>query len=195
MLCKCRGAEKEKVHEIINLDYVKKEYRCEASYGEYDQKIQDFRGGNVSCYSIPDEALKKRYDLTNGLSHSYCYKLAYTEDRLWVSHWDEERGLSVINITTDEVKVIKQSKNGVALGGRHLAVDGRYLWIGQNTGVVKLDTETLEATRYSAQYGSLPGCWVSGIEVDNDAVWVALSGTDCQDNCNQSGIVKFKRTP
>ena len=174
---------------------VENKYRCEASLGTYDEKSSDFKGGNVTCYSIPDEALRKRFELSNGLSHGYCYKIAYMGNKLWVSHWEENRGLSVIDMATDEVRVIKESKNGLALGGRDLAVDGRYIWVGQSTGVVRFNTETLEASRYSAHDDGLPGCWVSGIAVDNNAVWVALSRTSCHEDCDHSGIVKFMRTP
>lgn len=165
--------------------------RCEDPYGTFDQQIQDFKGGYVACYTIPDNILKNKFDVASGLSNGYSSGIRFAEEKLWVAHWHEDRGLSVIDLATDRVSVLKKSVNGLKVGGRKLLVDGQYLWVTQFNGVLKLNMKSLEATFY----GDLPGYQVSDIVMDGDVIWVALHGNDCAGDCGESGLIKFPRTP
>ena len=170
---------------------IRGDYRCVASYGSYNEDIKDFQGGNVLCSKVPGGTDEKKYDVKDGLAHSYCFRLATDGKRLWVSHWYEDRGLSVLDLATNRWSVIKQSAGGTPLGGRDLFFDGKFLWIGQNGGVVKLNPETNEAVLYSAKQYDLPGYWVSGIAANDDSIWVAI--TETSNDCRKSGILRFKK--
>lgn len=170
---------------------LRSDYKCVASYGTYNTETNDFQGGNVLCSTVPGGTDKHRYDVKDGLSHSYCFRLATEGKKLWVSHWDEDRGLSMLDFTTNQWSVVKQNAEGLPLGGRDLVFDGKFLWIGQSGGVVKLNPETNEAVLYSAKQYDLPGYWVSGIAANDDSVWVAI--TEVSDNCRKSGIIRFKK--
>lgn len=157
------------------------------SLGEYERETKDFKGGGVTVLSR-DDGKGNSYSAADGLAHSYCYDIVKVGKNIWVSHWDEERGLSLFDHKSSQWKVIRTSDNGVEVGGVHLAALGNKLLIGQQGALVVLDTETLHAKKYTEEDG-LPGYIVTGIAVKENTAWISLWGEGRKGK--RSGVAKL----
>lgn len=159
--------------------------------GEYDRTTRSYSGGGVVRID-PTTGRRRSYTEKDGISHSYCYKIAADEGKIWVSHSGVDRGLSVFDSTERKWSVLRKSKNGIALGGRRLALLGKFLWMSQSTVLVRLNTETLQATVHTEKNG-LPGRYITGLVAGEKAVWVACS-TYGRDEVTSSGVARFAAT-
>lgn len=158
-----------------------------ASRGNYDSELKDFVGGGVTCLN-PVTRGGLSFTTNDGLSRGYCSAICTDGRKVWVAHWYDKYGLSVYDIKTRRWSVITESANGVNnIGGVHLLMKGQELFVGQQGGLVILDTMTMRAKRYTVRDG-LPGYIVSGISSNRDSVWVALYSRN-----KSAGIAVFNR--
>jgi WD40 repeat protein len=178
------------IHNVVHDIEVSNQSVWFATLGDYIKEKDDFDGGGVSRLDLTTGEWDS-YSIGDGLARSYCCDLTLDNREVWVAHWHENRGLSVMDLKTRRWTKILKSVNGVDVGGVHLAIDGGALWIGQQRGVVKLDRATRQAVHYTDREG-LPGHIVGGITVGRDAVW-ATAYTYTGQNRYASGIIKFKR--
>ncbi len=127
----------------------------------------------------------------DGISHGYCYALARTDDgKIWVTHWEEERGISVLEKGQSRWKVIKKSREGIELGGVRVESEGRYLFITQHGGLVIYDTVSEHAYRVDQPSG-MPGYVVSHLYVDqNRNLWVTAY-TFGRGGQTKAGVIKL----
>ena len=159
--------------------------------GEYDRTTRSYSGGGVVRID-PTTGRRRSYTEKDGISHSYCYKIAAGERKIWVSHLGVDRGLSVFDSTERKWNVLRESKNGIALGGTRIAIARKTLWIAQQSALVQLNTETLKATVHTEPDG-LPGRYITGLVAGEKAVWVACS-TYGRDEVTSSGVARFPVT-
>lgn len=151
-----------------------------------------FEGGGVSELHIVT-GKGQQYGVADGLVNSYVSDLAVNADTVWAAHWNESRGLSVLARDSSEWQPLVESVNGIKLGGVRLMLDRKHLWIGQQQGLVRLNTRTLYADHYTQKQG-LPGYIVTGIAHDDDRVWIsALKYT--RGVKRMSGIAVLPRIP
>lgn len=158
-----------------------------ASRGNYDSAQKDFYGGGVTCLDLKTGG-GVSYTTNDGLSRGYCSAICTDGRKVWVSHWYDKYGLSVFDMKVHGWTVVTNSANGIKnIGGVHLLMKGRELFIGQHGGLVILDTRTMNAKRYTVRDG-LPGYLVSGLSSNRDSVWVALHSPD-----KSAGVAVFRR--
>lgn len=160
-----------------------------SSHGDYKTEKEDFAGGGV--YRIDPQNNKARFwGRDDGLARGYSHEITLGRDgNLWVTHWDEDRGLSRIDPETGKVEVIKQSKNGVELGGVAIASAGEYLLIGQQQALVLYDVDSRQAISIDER-GGLPGYIVSDVYVDDTEIWVTAYSYEGDDR-KTTGAISF----
>jgi ligand-binding sensor domain-containing protein len=161
-----------------------------AMLGDHIQETDDFEGGGVTRFNRRTGEWRS-WSVGDGLVRSYSCDLAVGENEVWVAHWHEESGLSVLDRRTGKWMEVVRSDNGIELGGVHLALDGKTLWIGQQKGLVRYETDTRAATHYTEDEG-FPGRIVGGIAVSGGAVWVGAYSRDT-DGVRSSGVARFAR--
>jgi len=145
------------------------------SLGTHDRKSNAFKGGGVSMLD-PQSHQGRTFTEQDGLAHSYSYAISASDDgQVWVTHFDEERGLSVFDTRSGYLSQLLKSANGIELGGVEIAVVGQYLIIGQQGALVVYDRQSQLAFSLKESDG-LPGYIVTGISVDDEAVWVSAYG-------------------
>jgi sugar lactone lactonase YvrE len=159
------------------------------SLGNHKPEKDIFEGGGV--YRVDPETNKATFwNSDDGLARSYSYEMTFGNDGdLWVTHWDEGRGLSRLDPKTGEIEVIKESNNGIELGGIDIASIGEYVLIGQQRGLAVYDTESKRAISIDESEG-LPGYIVSDIYVDDTKVWVTAYSYEGGDKRN-TGVISF----
>jgi len=150
-----------------------------------------FQGGGVAQLT-PTLELLKTHTTDDGIAHPYAYTMTImAEGSLWLSHFHEERGLSVIYPGASSWVNIKQSENGIDLGGVRLGSINHILVIGQQGGLVFYDTISKQAYLFNEAMG-LPGYIVSGIQVIDEHVWVAAySYAKGGKQQRATGLIKF----
>jgi ligand-binding sensor domain-containing protein len=161
-----------------------------AMLGDYQKETGDFIGGGVSRLNLATGEWQS-FRPRDGLMRAYSCDLAVDDREVWVAHWDEETGLSRLDLATGTWIPVRQSSNGIEIGGVVLENDGETLWIGQQRGLVELDKKTLRAQLYTENEG-LPGYIISGIAITDDAVWVSAYSNDI-DGVRSSGIVRIRK--
>lgn len=161
-----------------------------AVLGDHVREINDFKGGGVSRLD-QHTGRWRSWSVKDGLARAYTCDLAVGESEVWVAHWDEEVGLSRFDRRTETWTKVRQSANGIELGGVRLALDGKTLWIGQQRGLVRFEADTGQATLYTEKDG-LPGYIVSGINVQGDAVWAASYASGAN-GVRRAGIVRIPK--
>lgn len=132
----------------------------------------------------------RKYTTSDGLAHPYCYDITSSENNsVWVTHWHEERGLSFLDDHSKRWKQIKTSRNGVELGGLHIAAVGQYILVGQQGSLIIYDKKSELAVPVDTAYG-MPGNIVSDIIVDDEFIWVTAYGYGGEGS-DQGGLVKI----
>jgi hypothetical protein len=87
----------------------------------------------------------KRFDSESGFAANGIYAVERTGNFLWVSLYQfggktkdqYGRGLALVNIITDEVKMIYNDKIPNTI--QSIFFDGRFIWLGSNTGIIKIE--------------------------------------------------------
>jgi hypothetical protein len=161
-----------------------------AMLGDYRKDEEDFSGGGVSRLNLVSEEWRN-FTVEDGLIRGYSCDLAVDNREVWVAHWDEEVGLSLLDLSMETWTPIRRSANRIEIGGMVLENDGKTLWIGQQRGLVELDKESRQAVIYTEEDG-LPGYIVSGIVADEDVVWVAAYSND-RNGTRSSGVVRIPK--
>ena len=150
-----------------------------------------FKGGGV----VKLHPLTKRgrqYTTADGLAHSYCYDITSSENNsVWVTHWEEERGISFLNDGSGHWQVLKKSRNGIELGGVRIAAVDQFILIGQQRALVIYDKRSGLAYSLDEAEG-LPGYIVSDIIVDKENIWVTAYGYG-RGGSDRGGLVKIAR--
>ncbi len=166
-----------------------------SSYGTHQRESNEFQGGGVSLFD-PRLNSWSTYTTKNGLAHSYCSKMDLDEKEVWLTHWQEDRGLSIFDRKKKSWRVLSAAKNGIPLGGTQIALDGEMAWIGnQRTPLIRYNRKTGEAKAYTrVGEGAMPGGVVGDIKVTPDETIVLLWGTKGQGlDRRYGGIVRFPR--
>lgn len=158
--------------------------------GEFVRRnSKKIKGGGVAALS-PLIKSGRQYTLKDGLAHNYCYDIASSEnDSIWMTHWEEERGLSVLYDNNSRWQKILKSKNRIELGGVHIASAGQFILIGQQRSLVIYDKRSQLAYTIDESSG-LPGYIVSDILVDGDNIWVSAYSYGPTNN-GHAGLIKF----
>jgi len=161
-----------------------------AALGDWWKEQKDFIGGGVTLWERARNQFSS-YTIGHGLARGYSCDVFLDDDEVFVAHWGEERGLSRIDRRTGRVEVLRRSANGIDLGGVVLAGERETLWIGQQGALVRLDRASRQATALRERDG-LPGTIVSGIAIDQDAVWASVYAYG-QGGVRSAGLVRFER--
>jgi hypothetical protein len=178
------------LHKDVHAIRVWKDTVWFAMLGDHVKEKNDFVGGGVSFLNRLTGEWRS-YTTREGMARNYSCDIAVDDRRVFVAHWDEEKGLSLFDRKTERWSALVKSENGVELGGVVLANDENTLWIGQQRGLVKLDKETRRATLYRELEG-MPGYIVSGIAIDRDAVWVSAYSYGTPE-FRSAGVVRIPR--
>jgi hypothetical protein len=161
-------------------------------YGSIDRDTKEWSDGGVSRF-VRETEQWVHYSMKDGLAHKYCKDIAVGPDAVWVAHFEEERGLSRFDRRTERWEAIERSANGLEIGGVRLAIDGDDLWIGQQGGLVRLDTRTLKAAEWTESEG-LPGYIISGLAVGSKYLWASVYGYGSGDvKYRSAGVVRYPR--
>lgn len=160
------------------------------SLGDYVQATKDFAGGGVSRLDLTTRKWSV-FTRREGLARDYSCAIAADQKEVWVAHWDNEFGLSRYDSEAQKWDIVKLSKNGVPLGGVVLAMEPDYLWIGQQSGLIRLHRVSGHAVRFTELDG-LPGYIISGIVLTQDAVWATVYAYG-QSNIRSSGVIRISR--
>lgn len=148
------------------------------------------KGGVVALKPLTKSG--RQFTTRDGLAHSYCYDITASENNsVWVTHWEEERGLSVLYNHAQRWKNIIKSRNGIELGGVRIAAVDHYILIGQQRALVIYDRKSELAFSLDESYG-LPGYIVSDIMVDEQNIWVSAYGYSGSGS-DRGGLVKIAR--
>ncbi|MCW8963337.1 MAG: hypothetical protein OQL16_06020 [Gammaproteobacteria bacterium] len=165
------------------------------SYGDVHREKREFVGGGISVLD-PESKQGRRYTTADGLSSDYCYDITVSDqftgrEKIWVTHFDEEKGLSLYHPETDRWQAILTSKNGIELGGVVVKTYRQYVIIGQQRGLVFYDTNSQQAFILKEKDG-LPGYIVTGIHVDGDDIWIsAYSYASGGKGARSSGLIRI----
>jgi len=156
----------------------------------YDKNRTRQDGGVVALHPINKRG--RQFTTRHGLAHGYVYDItASKNDSVWVTHWEEERGISYLNNGNNRWRVIKKSKNGIELGGVRIAAVDQFILIGQQRALVIYDRDTKLAYSINEADG-LPGYIVSDILVDGNDIWVTAYGY-ARGGSDRGGLVHIKR--
>jgi hypothetical protein len=158
--------------------------------GDYQKGYDGFSGGGVSRLNLVTDEWRS-FTVKDGLSRGYSCDLAVDDREVWVAHWHEEVGVSLLDLSTETWTSVRHSSNGIEVGGVVLENDGDTLWMGQQRGLVELDKESRQAKLYTEREG-IPGYIISGIDAGEDAVWAAAYSYD-RDGVRSSGIVRIPK--
>jgi uncharacterized protein DUF4124 len=162
-------------------------YTWVSTYGDKRRQIE---GGVYKLKPVSKQG--KFYSVKNGLAHDYCYSLVQTKDRsIWVSHWEEERGLSVLRHDRRNWEVITHSKEGIELGGVDINAIEHILLIGQQRALVIYDTESGHAYSINEAMG-LPGYIVSDVYVDKNKIAWITAYTYGSKGQSKAGLMKIE---
>lgn len=158
--------------------------------GEFVRRnSKEIKGGGVAVLN-PLIKSGRQYTLEDGLAHNYCYDITSSEnDSVWMTHWEEERGLSVLYDNALRWKKIVKSKNRIELGGVHIASAGHFILIGQQRSLVIYDRKSELAYTIDESSG-LPGYIVSDILVKGEKIWVTAYSYGAKDN-GHAGLIMF----
>ena len=158
--------------------------------GKLVSREEGFRDGGVAKITN-NGVLANTYTLTDGIADSYAFTMNVMQDNsLWLSHFKEERGLSVLRSGTTRWEMVKKSTNGINLGGVRLGSIKHILIIGQQRGLVFYDTHSGKAYLVKESMG-LPGYIVSGIQTVRDTVWVSAYSY-AKDGQRSTGLIQFE---
>ena len=176
------------VNDIIKFDG----FMWTSFRGKHINRNVGFQGGGVAKLT-PEGQLVKAYTDSDGLSHSYSYSMTAMQDKsLWLSHFREERGLSVLLPNSSRWESIKKNINDIELGGVRLGSINTVLVIGQQRGLVFYDTISRQAYLMKESMG-LPGYIVTGIQTVGETVWVsAYSYAKGGNEQRSTGLIKFE---
>ena len=176
------------VNDIIQHDG----YNWASFRGKHISRDEGFRDGGVAQLT-PQGQLVRAYTESDGLANSYSYTMTAMQDgSLWLSHFREDRGLSVLHPGSSRWQQVKESINGIELGGVRLGSIKDILVIGQQGGLVFYDTRSRQAHKMKESMG-LPGYIVTGIQVKQETVWVsAYSYAKGGREQRSTGLIKFE---
>ncbi|WP_172597752.1 DUF4124 domain-containing protein [Sulfuriflexus mobilis] len=161
------------------------------TYTGNHRRTKGFKGGGVAMMH-PLTKRGRQFTTADGLAHSYCHGITASEDKnVWVTHWEEERGLSFINHNAGRWQVVKKSRNGIELGGVKIAAVDNFILIGQQRALVIYDKKSQLAYSLDEAEG-LPGYIVSDIMVDKNNIWVTAYGYH-NGGSDRGGLVKIER--
>ena len=161
-----------------------------AAMGDWVQEKKDHAGGGVTLWERSRNRFRS-YALQDGLARGFSCDVFLDDTEVFVAHWEEELGLSRIDLASGRVEVLRRSANGIDLGGVVLAGERDTLWIGQQGALVRLDRRSRQATALREQDG-LPGYIVPGLAIGEDAVWASVYAYG-QDGVRSAGLVRFPR--
>ena len=166
-------------------------YQGKVWFTSYEFKRSKINKGGVVALR-PLTKSGRQYTTRDGLAHAYCYDITASENNsVWVTHWEEERGLSVLHGHGRRWENIIKSRNGLELGGVHIAAVDHYILIGQQRALVIYDRQSELAFSLDEAYG-LPGYIVSDIMVDDEFIWVSAYGYTTRGS-DRGGLVKIAR--
>ena len=137
-------------------------------------KNGEFRGGGISRLSLeakPDQW--RTYTEQDGLALAYSCAVAGDEREVWAVHWEEEKGVSVLDVEKNEWTALKHSANGLDIGGTSVDLDSKFVWIGQQGGLIRMGRSDHMAIRVTDRNG-LPGYLVSDVRVTPNGTWVSV---------------------
>ena len=139
--------------------------------GKHAGRDVGFQNGGVIRQSANGNQVRE-FGREDGMADAYCTSIARTEDdTVWISHWDEEAGLSYLPSGSERWETKRTSSNGIELGGPSVFAKGRYLFIAQQRGIVIYDPVTDHAYQILEEHG-LPGFIVTDIQFPSDGyVW------------------------
>ncbi len=123
-------ASGELVHDTVHAVRRHGETVAFAALGDWVKDTKDFAGGGVTLWDRRRNQFRS-YTPKDGLVRGYSSDVFLDDEEVFVTHWDEERGLSRIDRRTGRVEAQRRSANGIDLGGVVLAGDRETLWIGQ----------------------------------------------------------------
>lgn len=149
-------------------------------------------GGGIYV-RIPLSAETTHYTTSDGLSHAYCYKMTVTPDkRVWVTHWEKDRGLSFLPYGKTQWQTVKISVNNIELGGTSLTALDNYLLIGQPGRLVMYDTQSKLAMVLDKAAG-LAGYNIPSVLVASDAVWIISYSIALKGGYETSGLNRIEK--
>jgi len=153
---------------LILEDRVWFSYRGTQNKGE-----NKFVDGGVAL-RVGENQMVEEFTVDDGLASAYCNSLAATSDgSVWVSHWNEESGLSHYLEAEERWQVIVESVNGIELGGVSVHNQENYLFIAQQRGLVIYDTESAYALLIEEKDG-LPSYIVADVQFDlSNTIWAS----------------------
>ena len=148
---------------------------------------RDFLGGGVLRVN-PSSGEERLFSSPDGLADDYCSDLAADSRFVWASHWYEAKGLSAYDLRAKTWSALSQSSNGIDnLGGTRLLLNGNSLFVGQQSGLARVDVLSREALRFLPADG-LPGAIVAGLAANRAETWIAAYSPD-----RSAGLAVFAR--
>lgn len=157
------------------------------THGKNIAGTRDFVGGGV-IQTNSHTGESRLFTTRDGLANDYCSDICADGRRIWVAHWYEKNGLSTYDLRTGKWTTVPQSVNGIAnIGGPRLLLNHTTLYVGQQGGLVLLNTKSLDAKRYTTR-NQLPGYIISGMAAFQSEVWIAAYSDP-----GSSGIAVFNR--
>ena len=159
--------------------------------GKHLDREKDFKDGGLAQFNTKG-GLVKAHTQADGIHRSYAFKMTVmSDDSLWLSHFHEEHGLSVLYPKHSTWETVERSTNNIELGGVSLGSINDILVIGQQRGVVFYDTVSRQAYFMDQSMG-LPGNIVTGIQTVGKTVWVSAFNYHDGDRFQRStGLTRF----
>lgn len=117
---------------------------------------------------------------TDIIGNSYVYCITTGKNRLYVGTSD---GLTICKTLPNGIIKEKSVKtlSGKAVFDLVLSPDEKTLWVGTNNGLIKIDTKTLEETRFSTANG-LPINSIASVLIKDGKLWMGtVNGLSCMD--------------
>lgn len=154
-----------------------------------------WEGGGISVLELPS-GQGRHFGVEEGLGNSFCSGVATTPGKIWVALYKTERGLNVYDREQDRWQLLKYSTNGIQLGGEKLLGIGKHLVITRFGTLVFLNTETLEAKKFTGRDG-FPGHNLVDLAVGQDSLWVLMysflyDSETKKELPKRAGLVRFK---
>jgi len=161
--------------------------------GKHAGRGKGFENGGVIKFN---QETSQRTVFTNkdGLLKNYCTSITATSDNtVWISHWDEEKGLSYLTSNSPQWNVKTSSANDIPLGGPSVYAYGDFLFIAQQRALVIYNPQSDMAIDITEDLG-LSGFIVPDVQSTADGRIWATSYRYARGGEGQaaSGLISFK---
>lgn len=139
--------------------------------GKHAGRDVGFKKGGVIKFNSQTSA-KTIFTKKDGLLKDYCTSItAASDESMWVSHWDEEVGLSYLPPNSKQWHVKANSANGIPLGGPSVHAHGDFLFIAQQRALVIYHPASDMAIDITEELG-LSGFIVTDVQATADGrIW------------------------